>query len=263
VHSGRVDIALSDTADVAPDQYYFRKSRRECMIGEDYFHGVPDLIAEVLSPATRPVDRGPRQELYRRAGVRYLWLLDPEVELVELYELDGSEYRLRRKAGPGEEFQPPLFPGEAVAVDPLFDTQWKRYCRRHPDRCITGPPDPVPEWLVPPERQLGLESLFLLGHPERRYEIWGNRAPCVLPFGSVQEARLRFGHFLEEACRWEQASVPRPAAIEDDVEQAEVGRFRLTRRGRHVHLDVAVDARKYQELIDVWRRREAWDWGED
>jgi hypothetical protein len=47
------------------------------------------------------------------------------------------------------------------------------------------------------------------------------------------------------------------------VEVAEVGRFRLTRRGRHFHMDVAVDGRKYRELLREWTQHEAWDWGED
>jgi hypothetical protein len=85
----------------------------------------------------------------------------------------------------------------------------------------------------------------------------------VLAFGSVEEAEARFAYFLEEICRWEQASRPSPAMLEADVVQAEVGRFQLTRRGRHVHLDVAVDARKYREWLRVWARREAWDWGEE
>ncbi len=104
---------------------------------------------------------------------------------------------------------------------------------------------------------------FFFGHPERRYEIWDNRAPCLLAFGSPEEAVLRYEHFLQEICRWEQAPVPRPCLIEPDVELAEVGRFQLTRRGRQVRLDVAVDARKYRELLHVWADRSAWNWGGD
>jgi Uma2 family endonuclease len=258
-HAGRVDVVLSDTAAVAPDQYYFRKSKDECMIEGDYFRGVPDLIAEVLSPPTREIDRGPRKELYRRAGVRHLWLLDPEPESVEVYELSGPDYRLVSAHGPGDEFCPSLFPDEAVSVDALFNTQWKR----HGGGLAPGQPTPMPEWLVPQEKRLGLEHLFLFGHPERRWEIWGNRAPSVLAFGSPREARARLGPFLEEAARWEQTPVPAAVGVGPDAEQAEVGRFRFTRSGRHVRLDVAVDARKYWDLLRVWSRREAWDWGED
>jgi len=57
--------------------------------------------------------------------------------------------------------------------------------------------------------------------------------------------------------------VPGPFLIEPGVEVAEVGRFQLSRRGRQVRLDVAVDARKYRELLHVWADRNAWNWGGD
>ncbi|HEY7309796.1 MAG TPA: Uma2 family endonuclease [Gemmataceae bacterium] len=256
--AGRVDLSLSDSTNVAPDQLYFPAQAVDCL-RHDYFWGVPELIAEVLSPATRAIDRGPRKRLYRRAGVPHLWLLDPETEMVEVCELADGDYRLEATYGAGEEFQPLLFPEETVAVGRLFDTQWKR----HPERFGHGEEaEPVSEWLVAPEKRLGLEYLLLIGHPERRYEIWNNAAPCVLAFGSAVEARLRLIHFLDDAASWEQTIAPRILALETDVEQAEVGRFRFTRRGRYVQLDVAVDARKYQELLPLWSDRSAWDWGE-
>lgn len=257
-HCGRVDVALSDTTDVAPDQVYFRKDRGECLVADQYFKGAPDVVAEVLSPATRAIDRGPRKALYRRAGVPHLWLLDPEIETVEVWELAGSDYRLVGRHGAGESFRPALAGESSVAVDDLYATQWKR----HSTQSRREEPEPIPEWLVAPEKRLGLEYLLMVGHPERRYEIWANRAPCVLAFGSAREAQARFAYFLEDAARWEQMPVPQPAAVEADIEQAEVGRFRFTRRGRQVHLDVAVDARKYQILMDVWARRDVWDWGD-
>ncbi len=53
MHCGRVAIALDDRNAVEPDQFYFHGRPDEWMIKKDYFHGVPRLIAEVLSPATR------------------------------------------------------------------------------------------------------------------------------------------------------------------------------------------------------------------
>lgn len=257
-HAGRVELSLTDSTNVAPDQLYFPSHAKEC-VRHDYLWGVPELIAEVLSPATREIDRGPRKNLYRRAGVPHLWLIDPVIETVEIYDLSDGDYRLNATYEAGQEFSSPLFPQETVSVARLFDTQWKR----HPERLDRGEAiKPVPEWLVGPEMRLGLEYLLLIGHPERRAEIWNHRAPCVLAFGSPTEARVRLAHFLEEAARWEQSESPRTAALEQDVEQAEVGRFRFTRRGRYVQLDVAVDARKYQELLPIWSDRKAWDWGE-
>jgi hypothetical protein len=257
-HIGRVPIAMSDTVAVQPDHYYFGKKRSECLIKDDYFYGVPDLIAEVFSPATRPIDRGPRKELYRRAGVPHLWLLEPELDTIELYELTAGDWARTGTYGRGDSFQPTLFPSVTVGVSELFETRWTRRLAERADSA----PQPIPEWLFPAEQPLGLECFFLLGHAERRSEIWNNRAPCMLPFGSPQEARRRFEDFLEEACHWEQAARPKPSVLDTDVEQAEVGRFRLTRKGRIIHLDVAVDGRKFRQLLEVWADRKAWDWGE-
>ncbi len=159
--------------------------------------------------------------------------------------------------GAGESFRSELFPARAVAVDSLFDSQQTR----RPHRWKTTQYELAPKWLVSSEEWLGLEVLFFFGHPERRYEIWDNGVPCLLAFGSPEEAELRFGHFLQDICRWEQVSLQKPAPIETGALAAEVGRFQLTRRGRQVRLDVAIDARKYRELLRVWTRREACDWG--
>ncbi len=264
-HAGRVEVVLSDTAVVCPDQVIYLRPWDECLIGGQYFQGSPDLIAEVLSPASRTIDRGSRRELYRRHGVPHLWLLDPQPETVEVYELAGSQYQLTGTYRAGQQFRPALFPEETVAVDPLFDTQWKRHreesLNRKPEP--RSAPEPIPEWLAPRDLVLGLEYLFLLGHPDRRWEIWDNRAPCVLAFGSAEEAQMRLPHFVEEAARWE--GLPAQALTESagEQERADVGRFHLLRRGRHVHLEVDVDARQYREFLDVYMNREAWEWGEE
>lgn len=258
-HCGRSVIAVDDRNAVEPDQYFFQGPRGECMIDNDYFQGVPRLIAEVLSPSTRALDRGPRLDVYRWVGVPHLWLLDPETQVVEEFALVGSEFARTGRHGPGESFRPALFPEKSVAVDCLFDTQEKRYGVLK----AAEEPEAPPRWLIPSDRRLGLEVLFFFGHPEKRYEIWDNRAPCLLAFGSREEAELRFGHFLEDICAWEQAPASRPSPVEHGVEMAEVGRFKLTRRANLVHLDVAVDGRKFRELLYVWTRDKAWDWGGD
>lgn len=264
-HCGRVAIALTDRDAVEPDQYYFQASRQECTIEGGYFHGPPDILAEVLSPATRSLECGPRREVFRRAGVKQLWLLEPLFEQVELYELAGLDYRRVATYRAGDTFITPGFPDTLVSVTTLFETQWKRHQRRSGKPGGDEPgevPEPIPHWLIAPDTRLGLAYLMVLGHPKRRFEIWDNRAPCMLAFGSDEEARTRFGHFLEDICRWEQVPLARPAALDTGTDVGKVGRFRLTRRGRIVHLDVAVDARKYRQLLEVSARRESWDWGD-
>jgi hypothetical protein len=212
------------------------------------------------------------------------------VEEIELYELIRDEYELVARYHSGQEFRPAIFPEINVRVGKLFDTQMKQFAERKvarqkrpggehdesdagrderqadqsepPTRNGETEPEPVPRWLVPRDTQLGLAYLIVLGHPKRRFEIWDNRAPCVLAFGSDEEARFRFTHFLEDICRWERSCLPRATSMAPGVDVAEVGRFNLTRRGSHVWLDVAVDARKYRRMLEVSTRRDSWDWGD-
>jgi hypothetical protein len=243
---------------VAPDAFYYRHGRTDVMIEREYFSAAPDLIAEVMTASTRALDRGLRMEVYRRAGVEHLWLLDPALETVDVYRLAG-DYEHQGRFAAGESFASEVFPGEQFSVDELFSTQSKRWPE---NRRLATEMEPIPEWLLPPEFPVGLEYFFLLGHPDRRWEFWNNKAYSVLAFGSAAEARARLDHFVAEACRWEGMPKAKPGALGDDVERAEIGRFQFTRRGRLVWMDVAVDGRRYKDLLRTWCSRDAWDWGE-
>ncbi len=53
---------------------------------------MPDLVVEVLSPATRETDRGEKFFEYAKAGVSEYWLVDPEKRSIEVYTLRGQVY---------------------------------------------------------------------------------------------------------------------------------------------------------------------------
>ncbi|MCE9670922.1 Uma2 family endonuclease [Myxococcus stipitatus] len=54
----------------------------------------PDWVCEVLSPSTESLDRGKKMERYARAGVRYLWLLDPRKQRLEVFRLASGAWAL-------------------------------------------------------------------------------------------------------------------------------------------------------------------------
>jgi Uma2 family endonuclease len=54
----------------------------------------PDWVCEVLSPRTERADRGPKMRIYRREGVRHVWLLNPEAQTLEVYRNDGTWWAL-------------------------------------------------------------------------------------------------------------------------------------------------------------------------
>lgn len=54
----------------------------------------PDWVCEVLSPSTAVLDRALKLPVYARAGVRHVWLVDPELRTLEVFRLDGAHYTL-------------------------------------------------------------------------------------------------------------------------------------------------------------------------
>ena len=55
-------------------------------------HGAPDLVIEILSPATARYDRLVKFNLYQRAGVREYWIVDPATRTVSVHTLEDGAY---------------------------------------------------------------------------------------------------------------------------------------------------------------------------
>ena len=69
----------------------------------------PDIVVEVLSPATVHLDRGRRMQTYARYGVPEYWIVDPVEHRVEVHSLVGSVYRLAQVALRGDTVCSTLF----------------------------------------------------------------------------------------------------------------------------------------------------------
>lgn len=59
-----------------------------------YFSLVPDWVCEVVSDVTGAWDRGPKMRVYARAGVEWLWFIDPLAEGLEIHRLQDGQWRL-------------------------------------------------------------------------------------------------------------------------------------------------------------------------
>jgi len=62
----------------------------------------PELVIEVLSPATWKKDRGIKGRLYQEAGVKYYCLVDPDLESIEVLQLSGELFRPAFPPPPGK-----------------------------------------------------------------------------------------------------------------------------------------------------------------
>jgi Uma2 family endonuclease len=58
------------------------------------FELAPDWVCEVLSPGTAAIDRGVKRLIYAREGVRWLWLVEPGTQTLEVFALAASAWTL-------------------------------------------------------------------------------------------------------------------------------------------------------------------------
>ncbi|UQA61857.1 Uma2 family endonuclease [Polyangium aurulentum] len=81
-----VDVELAKHDIVRPDLSGWR---REHLPEPDVrpIRVVPDWICEVLSPSNEPHDRVTKKRLYAQYGVRWYWIVNPEVRTLEAYKL--------------------------------------------------------------------------------------------------------------------------------------------------------------------------------
>jgi len=75
---------------MVPDLAGWRRERMPTLPETAWFECVPDWICEVISPATGRIDRAIKMPLYAHYGVHYLWIVDPDLNTLEAYELQKS-----------------------------------------------------------------------------------------------------------------------------------------------------------------------------
>ena len=73
-----VFVGLPDGSKLAPDISWWPADSGAEVPRLGPVQIMPSLAVEVLSPSTRANDLGPKRELYMWAGVRELWLVDPD-----------------------------------------------------------------------------------------------------------------------------------------------------------------------------------------
>jgi Uma2 family endonuclease len=61
-------------------------------INKNGCRGVPDFIIEILSPSTARHDRWLKYNLYKNAGVREFWIVDPDTKTVSVNVLKDGDY---------------------------------------------------------------------------------------------------------------------------------------------------------------------------
>ena len=114
------DVVLSDTDVVQPDLLFVSRGRERLLRGGENVRGAPDLVVEILSPATADRDRGHKRELYGRHGVTEYWLVDPIAETVSIHRQRAGVLAATRTFGREQTLRSPLLAGLELRLDDVF-----------------------------------------------------------------------------------------------------------------------------------------------
>jgi Uma2 family endonuclease len=75
---------------VQPDLLFISSARSHLMA--DDIVGAPDLVIEILSPSTARRDTVLKKSLYAESGVREYWIVDADLEAVDVYRLGADGF---------------------------------------------------------------------------------------------------------------------------------------------------------------------------
>lgn len=114
-----LDVVLSDHDVVQPD-ILFVSNDRSGIVTEANIQGAPDLVVEILSPGTAEHDRGYKQALYSRHGVREYWIVDPDAETIEVLSESREGLILLATYRSGQSMTSSLLEGLIIDLQEIF-----------------------------------------------------------------------------------------------------------------------------------------------
>jgi Uma2 family endonuclease len=116
------DVVLSLHDVVEPDLVFVAADQVD-ILTEKNVQGPPALVIEILSKSTRKRDAQMKRRLFERTGVREYWLVDPELDTVQVFRLTAGGKLARVAELTAEDdytLTTPLLPGCEIGLRELF-----------------------------------------------------------------------------------------------------------------------------------------------
>ena len=120
-----LDVVLSYHDVVEPDLLFVAGDQTAIMT-EKNIQGPPALVIEVISKSTRKKDAQTKRRLFERTGVREYWLVDPELDLVQVLRASATGKLVRVDELAAEDdatLTTPLLEGWQLSMRALFANQ--------------------------------------------------------------------------------------------------------------------------------------------
>jgi Uma2 family endonuclease len=117
---GGVDVVLGEYDVRRPDISFYKKSRVHLIDRDDALRYAPDFCAEVTSESSEEIDRVHKFRQYAEAGIPYYWIIDPEKQTIEAFELNKSHYERVAMGRKSRTIALPPFPELPFSVQDLW-----------------------------------------------------------------------------------------------------------------------------------------------
>lgn len=113
------DVLLSETEKPQPDILFVLKERLD-IITEMNVQGAPDLVVEILSPATGKYDKVEKSKMYYKHGVKEYWIVDPDHKIIEVFVPAEKNWNLFQSYDDEDTLKSPLLNGLEIQVRDIF-----------------------------------------------------------------------------------------------------------------------------------------------
>jgi Uma2 family endonuclease len=125
VLGSRFPIQLVDGKRSEPDIFFIsNKDKKEGELTETLFKGKPSWIIEIISPSYREHDTVTKRKQYRMLDVEEYWIIDPEIESIEIVQFKNKIEISSQKLSKGE-IKPSIngFQDFSLQIETLWDKE--------------------------------------------------------------------------------------------------------------------------------------------
>nr|VFJ50606.1 MAG: Endonuclease, Uma2 family (restriction endonuclease fold) [Candidatus Kentron sp. FW] len=105
---------------LVPDIAGWQRERMPEFPDVAYIEIVPDWVCEILSPSNAKLDRGVKMPLYATFGTGYLWLVDPQLQTMEVFVLHEGKWLLWKVFKENDRITAPPFEGMGFNLGMLW-----------------------------------------------------------------------------------------------------------------------------------------------
>jgi Uma2 family endonuclease len=119
IYIAPTDVVISDINVVQPDILFITNKKLQIITAKN-IKGVPDLIIEIISPATGYYDLRGKKDIYEKFGVQEYWIVDPMKQRVEIYLNFENKFELHQRLEKKGILKSNILKGLDLNLDTIF-----------------------------------------------------------------------------------------------------------------------------------------------